>query len=641
MLLALVAFATWPDPIAHDVVPYETAGLTHGPMLGQPTANSIRVWVRTNTPGSFRVHVSERLPPVGDGARVFQGQTLAGADSTGFVTLDELEPSTRYYYAVETDAGIADLRPDPEDDWPSFVTLPSKASQADPLNNPDGKFNLRFSIGCCVRQLAQSERSESMMDPRVPAFRTLRKQHVGTADATAFHIVHGDFIYEEEDDADQRTPARAMYTPRQNGTAAGLANNYKLYLHRGRYLAETLRYVPLVATFNDHEAGSNLDGAGEVGLGNGSHLYRDRSLAMWQTYLGWANPPSPHRQPLRFGRGRVVDGNLNDPKGDFETLDLDAVSTLHIGPTLAGENVPAADRGGENVGVYAVAAVEDGQTLKLDRPLRGTEPNADVPYSIGTHHYFDHRIGNCHFFYLDTRGERTKWKGTAHVRSEDRFILGETQRRWLLDTAHASDAEFLFLISPDPWTIYHSAFHVRPEKGAASKGDGFAGHVHERELILDSLDEIEKPVLIFTGDVHNSLSVRVTDNIWELMAGPMNSAGHPLGTLGLPPLCGPFDSAGRTVQLRWVGGYPDNVSYKRLRNVWYAVVQVNNVMTSSRPSGRGLQHVAYDEPQVVVRWHDGLTGALAYAESISTMDAKPPEPPGPKRSRWLPDLRAD
>ena len=641
MTLLLTVFClAWPDPIAHDVVPYETSGLTHGPMLGQPAATSMRVWVRTHAPGSFRVHVSDAFPPIAAGATIIEGQTMAEADSTGFVTLEGLRPSTRYHYAIETSVGVADIRPNPDELWPSFVTLPAAESQADPLNNPSGRFNLRFSIGCCVRQLADGERGESMMDPRVPAFRTLRRQHVGTADATAFHIVHGDFLYEEADGDEPRTPARALYSPRQNGTEAGLANNYKLYLSRGRYLAETLRYLPLVATFNDHEAGSNLDGAGEVGLGDGSHLHRDRSLAMWQTYLGWTNPEAPHRQPLRFGSGHVDEGRLVDPDGGFASLDLNAVSTLHIGPTLAGGHAPAAGRGGENVGVYAIASVDDDRTLTLDRPLSG-DPNELVPYSIGTHHYFDQQIGNCHFFYLDTRGERTQWKGVKHVRSADRFILGETQRTWFLEAAKQSTADFLFVISPDPWTIYHSAFHVRPERGAVSKGDGFAGHVHEREILLEALDEIRKPVIIFTGDVHNSLSVRLTDNVWEMMAGPMNSAGHPLGTAGLPPLCGPFESAGRIVQIRWVGGYPDNVSYKRLRNIWYAVVQVNNVMTASKPEGRGLQHMSYDEPQVIVRWHDGFTGALAYAESISTLDAKPREQPRPKRSRWLPDLRAE
>ena len=33
----------WPDPVANEMVPYLTGQLTHGPMLGRPTATSMQV----------------------------------------------------------------------------------------------------------------------------------------------------------------------------------------------------------------------------------------------------------------------------------------------------------------------------------------------------------------------------------------------------------------------------------------------------------------------------------------------------------------------------------------------------------------------------------------------------------------------
>lgn len=62
----------------------------------------------------------------------------------------------------------------------------------------------------------------------------------------------------------------------------------------------------------------------------------------------------------------------------------------------------------------------------------------------------------------------------------------------------------------------------------------------------------------------------------------------------------------------------------RLRGTSYGVVQINNVMKSARPEGKGpgYQWIAYDEPQVVVRFHDGYTGRLLYAEGISAAEAK-------------------
>ena len=83
------------------------------------------------------------------------------------------------------------------------------------------------------------------------------------------------------------------------------------------------------------------------------------------------------------------------------------------------------------------------------------------------------------------------------------------------------------------------------------------------------------------------------------------------------PFGGPWQSQGRPVYVKWVGTFPDNVHYSRLRQPYYAVIQVNNVSRSPRPAGTGYQWVAFDAPQLVVRFHDGYTGKLVYAEGIS------------------------
>jgi len=140
--------------------------------------------------------------------------------------------------------------------------------------------------------------------------------------------------------------------------------------------------------------------------------------------------------------------------------------------------------------------------------------------------------------------------------------------------------------------------------------------------LIEFLDGIEKPVLIFTGDVHASASVKITDNVWEMMCGPLGSTGHPLGTLGNPPTGGKWNSKGQDVEIRWVTGFPNNLPYARIRNTYYGMVQVNNVLKVGRPDGRGYQWNAYDEPQVIVRWHDRYTGRLVYAKSITTRDAR-------------------
>ncbi len=603
----------WPDPVAHDVMPYHTSGLTHGPMLGWPTSESMRVWIRTAEPATFRVVYDVRLPLTPESPGV-DGETLAATDNTGFVDLTDLQPNTTYYYGVVTSTGLIDTRMEFDRPWPSFRTLPDHSSYADPLNNEQGLFNFAFSIGCGARQKAPTDPEKFGIYGNPPSFLTLYQQH---ADEIAFHIVNGDFTYEEVLD----------------GTPNGYAANYQLYLSRGRNVANLFRYTPLMTMYDDHEVNSNLDGAGEIGVGDGNFLKRDPALRVWQDYAGWANGPSPQKTPIRFGTAQIEQDSdvLVDPSADFSTLDLEQVSSIHVGHYIQGDGRSKKLRGGSSIGVYAPVEVLDRHRLRIRPPFRST---GNVPYSIGTHHYFDRLVANCHFVFLDTRGERSRFLGPKKSHDEDRFILGDTQRNWFLNTVENSPAEFIFVISPDPWVIYHSGYHVRPEQGTDSKGDGFCGYVHEREMLIPRLDKLEKPVLVFTGDVHNSFAVQITDNVWEFMCGPMNSSGHPIGTAGLPPLGGWFDSEGRTVKIKWTPGFPDNVHYSRNRNTYYAVVQVNNILLNAKPEGGGYQFISYDEPQVVVRFHDGYTGRLAYAEGISTADAKADQTPAAKKSRW-------
>ncbi len=607
---------SWPDPVANHVVPYQSLGITHGPVLGRMTANSVTVWIRTAEAMPFNVLVSTNLPF--NKARSVSGKTVADKDFTDWVTVKKLRPNTRYYYAVQLRGEIVDIRAEVDQPWPSFKTLPDATSFAHEYN-PEGRFNFSFSIGACQRQRSPEDTYGIYANP--PVFNTLWKLH---RDQLSFHIVNGDYTYEET----------------LNGGKSGLEGNYKLYLNRGRSLNRFLRHVPMFTMFNDHEMTDNIDGAGEVGLGDGNYLVRDPAMEVWEYYANWANDIAPQNAPVRFGTAEATKGAnvLHDPAADFTSLSVDHISTLHIGAFYKGSKKPArTERGGANAGVYRVEKILDAHRLQVSPKLRAS---GNAPYSIGTHRYFDRMIGNCHFIFLDTRSERTRFKGPDRANDPGESVLGSVQKRWFLDTAKNSMADFIFVISGDPWTIYHSAFHVRGTD-TKTKGDGFCGYVHEREELLAVLDQIQKPVLILTGDVHHPFAVQISDNVWEFLVSPMNSAGHPLGTAGLPPLGGWFDSQGRKVKIKWCGGNPDNVHYLRQRHSVYSVINVNNIVRHGLNDGPGYQYIAFDEPQVVVRFHDGYTGELLYAEGISTLDAKPEGAAFPKVNRfghWRKDL---
>lgn len=586
----------WPDPVANDVLPYATAGLSHGPLLGGVTDTSVKVWLRTRTATDFVVLYGEQLPLTEESAKV-SGKTSKASDNTAAVVLRGLRPNTRYYYAIRIAGVLPDLRPNISDPWPSFKTLPNKTSFVDARNNPDGLFNVTFAIGHCA---SQDPDTSGGMYTSTPAYDMIRKHH---ADEVMFGIVNGDVIYEE----------------RRDGSLNGIRDNYKLYFSRGRSFASLFRRTPSLFTFDDHDVGWDIHGCGQIGLGEGRHLIRDLGLRGYEEYLSWANYRGPQSGHVRFGECKVTAGSdvLFDPNADFTRLDPATVSTIHLGNYTRGDKLVGRRKNApKNAGVYGLTKVIDANRMQISPPAKADET---LSYSIGTHHYYDWKIANCHCFALDTRGERSNRNPNDRADPE-LFILGPAQEKWLADGVQNTDAAFIFIISPDPWVIYHTAAHVGGDD-KDDKGDGFTSFLHQRERLVKLLDAVKKPVLIFTGDVHASASVKITDNIYEMMCGPLGSTGHPLGTLGNPPKGGKWKSMGRDVEIRWVTGFPNNLPYQKIRNTYYGIVQVNNILKVASPTG-GYQYTAYDEPQVIVRWHDGYTGNLAYAESITTLDAK-------------------
>jgi len=586
----------WPDPTANDVLPYDGSGLTHGPLLGRPTATGMRVWVRTSEAGAFRVVYAPALPLAADGPGV-DGTTLAESDNTGYVDLTGLEPDTRYFYGIVLDGRIIDTRFDFEPGFPSFRTLPSDQTLANEAYNPEGRFNFSFGVGFGARQ-----NSGQPMYRDAPGFHTLNERF---ADRLSFFLMNGDYIYEEFRTASNRPHTTDMFRA-----------DYRSYMEHGRAMSAFQRHVPMLYTYDDHETYSDLEGTGEIGLKKGKWLYRDRSLVPWYEYAGWANYDGPQRGEIVWGEAQVTAESdvLFDPKADFTRLRPATLSTIHV------------DMDQKNAGVFGFVEVIDGQHLRVTPAFRADET---CTYSIGTHHYFDWKVGNCHFFAVDTRGERTRYV-PEKINDPDRFLLGATQEQWLLDGAKNTDADFIFIVSSVSWMIYHTNFHMYddPSKippGPAPKEDGFLGAIQERDRILKVLDAIEKPVIIFTGDLHNGFAVQISDNVWEFMMGPFNSFNHPILTAGNPPppYGGWFDSAGAPVKIKWVAGFPNEMTYQRLTNKYYGVVQVNNVLKSGRQDEPGLHWVAFDAPQLVVQFIDAHTGEIVYAEGISTIDAKP------------------
>ena len=581
--------------------------LTHGPMLGMSTHESIRIWARTSEPGQFHVRYgtdARRLDAVSDAA-----ETAIEHDNTGTLHLKGLQPDTRYHYQVWVNDRPHGLPG-------TFRTLPSWEASANAEHNPDGRFNFRFQIGSCANQNPLHGSGH-----RATTYEHLNRDW---ADKVHFHIMNGDWLYEELRTYPaeawrlrQGLPALPMVT-QVMPTIVGVWENYKLYLSRGIELSKWHRNVPSYFTFDDHELVNDIWGSAETGKRHRRTVFRDIGTYAWHDYLGWANPMQ-HDHPIHFGKASMKAGSdlLVDPDTDFSKLPLDEMLNLHVhwGTPEAGVNDMQFDNdeGNKNSYVYDIVEVVDRNRLRLHMPAKVDDD--DLSYSIGRRSYGKFRVANCEFFLIDTRGDRDM----HDVRQRDKpdvSMIGKPQREWLLRSMRQSDADFFFVISTVPFMIPHSGAGGF-ESDAANKEEAWTGFFHERELLIREWEKLGKKVFVMTGDLHNSFAIKVTDDIWEFCCGPHNSVNHvPKNDESDRPATGKWTFGPRECDIRWSSYILPDVP--RLQRLYphFCVVQVNNVFNMPKTLG-DQRLVAYPHPQVVFQYYNGRSGELAYAEAIS------------------------
>ena len=581
--------------------------LTHGPMLGRPTAISMAVWGRTSDPGQFVVHYGTRAETPDSVSE--PAVTSIEHDNTGVVQLTGLQPDTRYYYQIHVNGRPQGLPG-------SFRTLPSAHTTRNEKHNPEGLFNFRVQIGSCANQ-----------DPlhglghRSPTYEHLNRDW---ARRVHFHIMNGDWLYEELREHPpeawrltqgiDRLPLSVQVMP----SIVGVWENYKLYLSRGVELARWHRNVPSLFTFDDHELVNDLWGSSEAGKRHRRTVFRDIGTSAWFDYLGWANPVE-HSQPVHYGRASMRAGSalLVDRRTDFTKLPLEHMLNVHVhwGTPEAGVNDLRYDNdaGNKNSYVYDIIEVVDPHTLRLHMPAKVDDD--DLSYSIGRRSYGRFRVSNCEFFLLDTRGDRDmhdiRQRGKPGL-----SMIGRPQREWLLQSMKESDADFFFVISTVPFMIPHSG--AGGFEAAPNKEEAWTGFFDEREMLIANWEHLGKKVFVMTGDLHNSFAIKVTDNIWEFCCGPHNSVNHvPALDESDRPATGRWKFGPRECDIRWSSYIlPDLPRLERLYP-HFCVVQVNNVFNMPKKLG-GKRWAAYPHPQVVFQYYDGRSGELAYAEAVST-----------------------
>ena len=589
----------------------EPLAITHGPVLGRPSATSMSVWARTSVPGSFEIRYGISGEPLAQTAT--SAQTSLAHDNTGFVTLSGLQPDTRYDYEVSIPGTAVDR---PASQTGRFRTLPDPQTVRDATHNPEGLFNFSFEFAC-----GNNQNPENGLGPSLPAYDTLLRD---VKDRVHFAILNGDWLYEE---AREFSPAQWSRQVGIDSDAVpeivriappitGLWENYKTYLGRAKNLAEWHRHVPSYYTFDDHEILNDVFGSGTPGYRNRRAVFRDPAVQGWFDYLGWANPVVDS-QPIHFGRAKLTAGSdvLEDTRADFTKLDVERAANLHIHwgtPNAGVQDIPEGDvEGGDpNANIYEILEVLDTHRLKLGSPAVAT---GESSYSIGRNSHGTFKVGNCRFFLVDTRTHRQ----LHDIRNPDKpglSMLGTAQREWLMDEMRRGDADFYFVVSSVNFMVPHvggggTAFD------AATKDDAWTVFLDERETLINFWDSLDQPVFVLTGDLHNSFAIKITDNVWEFASGPHNSVNHRPQDEGNRPVNGPFQYGPRPCEIRWsttaLGDIP------RLSRMFphYCVVQINNVFNNPQELG-GTRWIAYPRPHVIFQYYDGLTGEFRYAETI-------------------------
>lgn len=596
--------ATTSDPVT----------MTHGPMLGGQTAHSMRVWARTSRPSRFEVRYGFDRLHLNQSAEV--ESTQYSSDCTGVIELNGLESGRQYFYQVFID-GL------PQGDVNRFRTLPDASERIDEKYNPRGLFNFKFEIGSCANQNPQHGIGHAL-----PTYKTMNREIAHDID---FAIMNGDWLYEELRETSpeawlannnltsDQSPAVVSTMP----TIVGVWENYKLYMSRGLPLMEWHRNVPSYFTFDDHELVNDIWGAGSAGRRHRRTVFRDIGTRAWYDYLGWANPVQ-HKSPLHFGKAQLIEGSdrLIDSSANFTALNWDDLSNLHVhwGSATAGVNDLQFDddSGDPNSKVYDIVEVIDAHTLRLHAPAVKSGLSS---YSIGRRSYGKKRVANCDIYFLDTRSHRQM----HDVRQPDKpglSMLGPQQRAWLESSMRDSDADFFFVVSSVPMFIPHSGAGGF-EFDEANKEEAWVAFLDERESLVKFWDQLERPVMVMTGDLHNSFAIQVTDRVWEFCCGPHNSVNHvPSLDEDDRPATGWYQSGERHCDIRWSSYILPDIPRLHRCYPYYCVVQVNNVFNMPKKLG-GTRWVEYPHPQVILQYFEGRTGKLAYSETITAHHGKP------------------
>jgi alkaline phosphatase D len=221
-----------------------------GPMIGHVSHTNASLWVKSHLPAGVSVAIS-RDPELAEVRPIAGPQLTEETDRSGSWTIPDLEPSTRYYYAVSLNGKPAMLPP-----YPSFVTAPI----------PGTHEHLRFAFISCS--------GYSPYDP-APGWADL-----GMRTNVDLILMMGDNHYGNSPDLAKQ---RAAYLGQRQSSG----------------FRQTTERIPTYGIWDDHDFGPN-DSDGTL---------PDKESALRAFREHWANPAVGEPENLgvyfKFTRGAV------------------------------------------------------------------------------------------------------------------------------------------------------------------------------------------------------------------------------------------------------------------------------------------------------------------------------------------------
>ena len=237
--------------------------LTHGPIVGATTTNTVRLWGRTDSTRRVAIRVSPDGTDIGATQPVAYRYPRAGDDFTFIADIEGLEADTEYRYQFEIDGlVVADER---------FTTAPA-----------DGPF--RFAVASCAKTIVDRA-------PSQPAFGPMAD------DEPDLFLFVGDNVYFDPlinivaSDPDVTRPTvgsmRQHYRDQNSRVRAWSLGASSVWADFGRdERMDFMATTPTYAVWDDHDfLGNNTYGVYDGVV----DTRRDRALRTFREY--WANPP--------------------------------------------------------------------------------------------------------------------------------------------------------------------------------------------------------------------------------------------------------------------------------------------------------------------------------------------------------------